>query len=250
MARRGNPLHVGFGAPLRPRVGRRSSAATWRDAVRRGAILASVSACHLTILMMVLHPSWHRIGDVSRPRDGEVLRLTLDPLKKISRFSPVSAGAPIAAKGKPAPTAAVSPEPTAAVVRHPTNSSPSTAATLIVAVPALTDDLHRGYQPGDFQTALQDAQRTKAEHIPGTTTPLIGGIRLQARSSIKGAVHVATEYIRCTDEQLKMENGPDQFSTPQLMDRALQLDGCGPHLEHTAVNDEVDAVSHRAIFGD
>jgi hypothetical protein len=46
-----------------------------------------------------------------------------------------------------------------------------------------------------------------------------------------------------------MQHGHDQFSTAQQMDRALQLDGCGPHLEHSAVNDEVDAVAHRAIFG-
>jgi hypothetical protein len=119
---------------------------------------------------------------------------------------------------------------------------------LVVTAPP-TDDLHRSYAPGDFQTALQNAQRTTADHLPGAATPLIGGIQLQARSTIKGGVHAVTEYIRCTDEQLEMENGRDQFSTPQQMDRALQLDGCGPHSEHPDADAAVDAVAHRVIFG-
>jgi hypothetical protein len=33
------------------------------------------------------------------------------------------------------------------------------------------------------------------------------------------------------------------------MDRALQLDGCGPHSEHPDADAAVDAVAHRVIFG-
>jgi hypothetical protein len=246
----GKPVvDTGWDTSLRPRIARRSSVPTWRDAVRRGAILASVFACHLIILMMVLYPSWHRVESVTAPRESEVLQLTLDPVRKISRFLPVTTRAPVAAKTKPAPSAIESAKVTSAVVEHPANPSPSTAAALIVTVPSLPDDLHRSYQPGDFQTALGDSQRTKAEHIPGASASVIGGIQLQDRSSVKETVHAVTEYIRCTDEQLNMQHGHDQFSTAQQMDRALQLDGCGPHLEHSAVNDEVDAVAHRAIFG-
>ena len=61
-------------------------------------------------------------------------------------------------------------------------------------------------------------------------------------------MHAVTEYIRCTDKQLEMENGRDQFSTPQLMDRALQLDGCGPHSEHPEADAAVDEIAHRVIF--
>jgi|GEM_PF-2446600 len=249
MGRRDSPLHTDFDAPMRRRFARRSSASTWRDAVRRGAILDSVLACHLVILMLVLHPSWHRIEHVTGPQDGDVLRLTLDPLPEIFRFSPVRARTRTPAKVKPMPSTIVPPEVVSAVVTHPPNVPASTATALTIAPPPMTGDLQRSYQPGDFQTALQDAQRTIAEHIPGAAVPLIGGIRLQDRSSIKGAVHVVTEYIRCTDKQLEMQNGPDQFSTLQLMDRALEADGCGPHLEHTAADATIDAISRRAIFG-
>ena len=45
-----------------------------------------------------------------------------------------------------------------------------------------------------------------------------------------------------------MENGSDRFSTPQLMERALQLDGCGSHSEHPEADAAVDEIAHRAIF--
>jgi hypothetical protein len=247
MARRGNPLHTGIDAPLRPRVARRSSAPTRRDAVRRGAILGSVFAGHLVVLMLVLHPSWRRIEPVQRQHEADVLRLTFDPVPKIPRTSSVRALARVPAKVK-LPSAIAPPKAPMVVVMHSTNVPPSTATVSIVAVPP-ADDLRRSYEPGNFQAALQNAQRTKADQIPGVVTPLIGGIQLQARSNIKGAVHAVTEYIRCTDKQLEMENGRDQFSTPQLMDRALQLDGCGPHSEHPEADAAVDEIAHRVIFG-
>jgi hypothetical protein len=247
MAGRGNPLHTDFDAPPRWRVARRSSARTRRDAVRRGAILGSVFAGHLLVLMLVLHPSWRRIEPVRRLQEADVLRLTFDPAPKIPRSLSVGAVARMPAKVKPVPSAVAPPKAPTAVVMHSTNIPPSTATALIVAV-SPTDDLRRGYEPGNFQAALQNAQRTKADQVPGVATPLIGGIQLQARPNIKGAVHAVTEYIRCTDKQLEMENGRDQFSTPQLMDRALQLDGCGPHSEHPEADAAVDEIAHRVIF--
>ena len=248
MARRGNPLHADFDAPLRLHSVRRSLALSWRDAVRRGAILASVFACHLVTLLMVLHPSWHRTEWVSRPHEDDLLRLTFDPLPHSPAFSPAPASARLSAKTKSISPALASPSVMSAVVRHPAIVVPATTAPSTAELPS--DEARGSYQPGDFQTALLDARRARAEHIPGATAPLAGNIRLEARSSIKGAVHVVTEYIRCTDKQLEMENGHDQFSTPQLMDRALQLDDCGPHLGHTDADAAIDEMSHRAIFGD
>ncbi len=45
-----------------------------------------------------------------------------------------------------------------------------------------------------------------------------------------------------------MLRGPNPL-TPQLMDRALQVEGCGSYLEPTANDAAVDAIAHRAIFG-
>jgi hypothetical protein len=236
MVRRGNPLYTGFEAPPSWCVARRSNASTGRDAVRRGAILGSVFAGHLIVLMLVLHPTWRRIEPMrNRQHETDVLRLSFDLVPKIPRSWSVRALARMPAK---VPTA---------VVMHSTNVRPSTATALIVVVPP-ADDLRGSYEPGNFQAALRNAQRTKTDQIPGVATPLVGGIQLQARSNIKGAVHAVTEYIRCTDKQLEMENGRDQFSTPQLMDRALQLDGCGPHSEHPEADAAVDEIAHRVIF--
>ena len=85
MAGRGNPLHTDCDAPSRWRVARRSSARTRRDAVRRGAILGSVFAGHLLVLMLVLQPSWRRIEPARRQHEADVLRLTFDPVPKIPR---------------------------------------------------------------------------------------------------------------------------------------------------------------------
>lgn len=248
MTRRGNPSHADFHASLRSRSVHRSSASSWRDAVRRGAIFASVFACHLMVLMRVLHPSWHQIEGVSPPYENVVLRLTFHPLPNGPAFSPAPASARLPTKTPSLSPTMASPKMKSAVVRQPAIGLPAAKSPSMVALPP--NEARGSYQPGDFQTALSDARRTNTEHIPGTTTPLVGGIGLEARSSIKTAAHGVTEYIRCTDKQLQMENGHDQFSTPQLMDRALQLDDCGPHLGHTAADAAIDEVSHRAIFGD
>ena len=248
MAGRRNPLHPSFDAPLHPSVARCSGASTWRDAVRRGTILGGVFAGHLIVLMLVLHPSWRRIEPLRRQHEADVLRLTFDPVPKIPRPLSVRVPARMPAKVKPASSAIAPSRAPTTVVMHSTNVRPSTGTALIVAVPPANDP--RGsYEPGNFQTSLQNAQRTKTDHLPGAAAPLMGGIQLQARSSIKGATHAVIEYIRCTDKQLEMENGRDQFSTPQLMDRALQLDGCGPHSEHPQADAAVDEIAHRVIFG-
>jgi hypothetical protein len=251
MARRGNSLHTGSNAPLGPRVARSRGASMRRDAARRGAILASVCVGHLIVLLLVLHPSWRQVEPVQRQREADVLRLSFfDAAPNIRRSLSVRALARLPAKVPPVPSAIAPPKVSTAAVTRPTNSPSATPTDWVVAVvPPAVDDLHSGYGPSDFRSALQNAQRAKADQIPGVATPLIGGIQLEARSNIKGAVHAVSEYIRCTDKQLEMENGRDQLSTPQLVDRALQLDGCGPHSEHPQADAAVDEIAHRVIFG-
>jgi hypothetical protein len=250
MAGRGTSLHSGSIAPLLRRVARSRRASSWRDATRRGAILGSVCAGHIIVLALVLHPSWRQIEPVSRQREAEVLRLNFDSVPIVPQTLSVRALARMPAKVQSVRSAIAPPKTSTVVVTHLTDSTPATTADRVVAVvPPIASDLHRGYGPSDFRSALQNAQRTKTDHMPGGASPLIGGIQLQARSSIKGATLAVVEYIRCTDKQLEMENGRDQFSTPQLMDRALQLDGCGPHLEHPDADAAADEVAHRVMFG-
>jgi hypothetical protein len=250
MAGRGTSLHAGSIASFLQRVARSPRASRWRDATRRGAILGSVCAGHIIVLALVLHPSWRQIEPVSRQREAEALRLTFDSVPRIPQTLSVRAFARKAAKVQSVQSAIAPPKASTAAVTRLTDSTPATAADrAVAAVPQTASDLYRSYGPSDFRSALQNAQRSKTDHIPGVGSPLIGDIQLQARSSIKGATLAVVEYIRCTDKQLEMENGRDQFSTPQLMDRALQLDGCGPHLEHPDADAAADEVAHRVMFG-
>jgi len=227
-------------------MARRSGTPRWQDAVRRGSIFGCVLAGHLVILIAVLRPSWQRIEQVADQED-HVLRLSFDPSPKISRPFPSRAATRVPAKTKPAQPTIV-PSTTTSAIRQSTSAPSSKATSLIVTAPPVTDELHRSYQPGEFQTALQSAQRTRADHIPGATTPRIGGIQLQVSSNIKETVHSLAEISRCTNEQFQLRNNAHQFA-PEMIDRTLEMDGCGPHLEHAAADATIDAVSHHAIFG-
>jgi hypothetical protein len=55
---------------------------------------------------------------------------------------------------------------------------------------------------------------------------------------------------RCKYVRMKMEHSTNQFITAQLMDRALEADGCGPQVPHAVGEHTVEAISHQAIFGD
>lgn len=52
---------------------------------------------------------------------------------------------------------------------------------------------------------------------------------------------------RCKYERMKMERSANQFVTHQLVERALDADGCGPQAARTAADATIDAISRRAI---
>ncbi len=60
-------------------------------------------------------------------------------------------------------------------------------------------------------------------------------------------MHGIAKALACSDMFFNMKNARNPL-TPQLMDRALQLEGCGPHEEPTAHDDAEEAIAHRAIF--
>jgi hypothetical protein len=244
MERRGSALDK----ERHPHMARQSGTPRWQDAVRRGSIFGCVLAGHLVILIAVLHPSWHRIEYGASQQGERVLRLSFDPPPEISRPLPVRTATRMPATPKSARPVLVPPTGNPAAVRHPTNAPSSTTTNLIMTALPVTDELHRSYQPDQFQTALQNAQRTKVDHIPSAITPRIGGIQLQAGSSIKRTFHSIVESNRCTNMQFELQNSTHQF-TPEMIDHALEIEGCGPHLEHAAVDATIDAISHHAVFG-
>lgn len=243
MEYRGNPLD----AKRRLHTPRWSDTQGWQDAVRRGVILGGVLAGHLIVLMLVLHPTWQRIRHGARRHEDGILRLSFDPLPQIVRASPTRATPRIPATRNPARPATASPTAIVAAT-PPTNSPPSTSPTPITAAPGADDDQQRSYQSGDFQARLQDAQRTRPDHIPGTDTPRLGDIQLQAGSSIREAVRGIIEVSRCSNEQFRLQSSARQF-TPDMIDHMLEAIGCGPHLEHTAADDAIDTISRDATSG-
>lgn len=226
---------------------RRSAMPTWQDAVRRGSIIGCVLAGHIVILMAVLHPSWQKIERVAHQQEDHVLRLSFDPAQKISQLVPARAATRMPTKAKPTRQTTLPPTVISAAV-HQTNAPSSTANSVIMTTPQVADELNRSYQPGDFQAALQNAQRTRADHIPGDATLLIGGIQLQASTSAQHTFHRLVATSRCTNMQLDLQNSAHRF-TPAMIDRVLQTSGCGPHLERSAADAAIKDIAHQAIFG-
>lgn len=131
------------------------------------------------------------------------------------------------------------------------------AATQLSATPADT-----GHPPpptpagdaGDYRSPLRErtrfpaAPRHKAA-LPGSDTPLAGGIQLREDRSLQQKVRAMTVGSRCKYARMKMA-ASGQFLSGQQMERLLEADGCGPHQEATAADATIKALSHRVIFGD
>lgn len=240
MEHRGNPLD----ARHRPHTASRLDTRSWQDAVRRGVIFGGVLGGHLVVLMLVLHPSWQHITHGAHQHEDHVLRLSFDSRPRTIRASPIRTPPPMPATRKPVRATMAS--PTIITASPPANSPPS--AIPLTTTPARADDRQRSYQAGDFQARLQGAQGTMPNHIPGTDTPRIGGIQLQVSSSIKEAVRGIIGGSHCANEQFRLQNSVHQF-TPQMIDHMLETIGCGPHLEHTAADDAINAISRDATSG-
>lgn len=96
--------------------------------------------------------------------------------------------------------------------------------------------------------ALQGAQRTRPDHLPGSVTPLIGGIQLHARSSAKAIVRGLIEENRCANMQFQLQDSAHQL-TPTMIDHVLEVEGCGPHRERTPLDATIDAITRQATAG-
>lgn len=108
---------------------------------------------------------------------------------------------------------------------------------------------------GSYQSPLLDGRSSMTlwptlPRLPGSDVARVQGITLQTRSSVKQVVRAMTKSNRCKYTRMKMAGMANQFITAQLMDRALEADGCGPQVPHTADDETVKALSHQAIFGD
>ncbi|MFC5527531.1 hypothetical protein ACFPPA_17445 [Rhodanobacter ginsengisoli] len=215
--------------------------AAWRDALYRGAILGLVAGCHLAALVLLLS-HWPQGRATPRVRerddpDATRLRLILLPSAPVAR---TAAAPPLQPRHLPLPA-----RRSARVLPH----APPLAATSGVSPLQQVQPTVPDYRPGDFQARLRDARRPSLPRLPGSDLPRVAGLRLRPVSSTQTFVQRLTASTRCSAEYFKMHASANQFVTAQLMDRALEADGCGPHTDTSAASESIDAITRR-ITGD
>ena len=215
------------------------SSRDWPDALRRGATLGVVASFHLALLALLLPPAGYREARQPDTRGADdALQLVFIPPAKPAQITRVSAPPRLRQLPAPAPR----PQRTETSPRTPTR----TAATIATSLPPVPTAGHAtpDYEPGDFRTRLQDAQRTRAVPLPGAATPGVGGFRLRVAPSVQDLVRQLAVGTRCSAMRFDMQK---KVVAAQLLDRLLEADGCGPHAEHTAVSDAVDAVTRQLM---
>lgn len=211
----------------------------WRAAWRRGAILGGVATLHLFTLALVLRPAPpYRSARSARHGDGGALQLDfVARLGKPRATNPLPRPPHLRAT-PPARRAAAAP-PDAAAAPHP----------VVAGLPAPRPD-----GPGDYHTTLAGADSTPwAPHVrmPGSDAPPHSAIMLRTAPSLRQVVRAMTTASRCKYERMKMERSANQFVTRQLVERALDADGCGPQTAHADDdNDAIEAISRGAIRAD
>jgi hypothetical protein len=203
--------------------------------LRRGVILGSVAALHLVTVALVLRPMPpYRSARTAIHDDDEALHLSFVARPDIPR------------------PASPPPRPRRARAAHPAAlmavSLPPRAA--IVTPPASVPDSSGDYRSAALGAGLRDAQPPPRVRLPGSDAPPRHGVQLRTAPSLQQVVRVMTTASRCKYERMKMERSANQFVTRQLVERALDADGCGPQAAHTAADATIDAISRRAISDD
>ncbi len=119
---------------------------------------------------------------------------------------------------------------------------------MVTAAPVIAPNGPGGYQaPLTGVGAFRWASRVR---LPGADAPSRTGIALPAAPSLRQWVHAMTTASRCKYERMKMERRASQFVTRQLVERALDADGCGPTGGHDAIDPTIHAIARRATRGD
>lgn len=219
-----------------------------RDWLRQMAMLVVVMAMHVGL--------WMTLGEAS-PRFWQKPATEIDPQSNVLqvRFNhtvPRTLRTPhpaAMANARPADL----PHQEKKVMRVLTADHPPTVRSpapviALTGGPAVSPTAGTGHvADGGFQEALQNAQRASSGHLPGSLVPRVSGIALENRTSIKDTVTGVAKALRCSNMEFSMQRAKNPL-TPQLMDRLLQLESCGPNIKATP-NDAVEnTVVHDATF--
>lgn len=214
----------------------------WRAAShQRAGILGSVAALHLFTLTLLLRPAPpYRPPTIGRRRDGgNAMQLRF--LARPGQRRTASPRPPSPQHSRPTPAA----DPARI---SPAAAAPRPHAAMVTAAPVIAPN-----DPGDYQAPLTGAGALRwapRVRLPGAEAPSRTGIALPAAPSLRQRVHAMTSASRCKYERMKMEHSASQFVTRQLVERALDADGCGSPAVHDAIDPSIDAIARRATGGD
>lgn len=105
------------------------------------------------------------------------------------------------------------------------------------------------YRSAAFATGGAEARLMPGPRIPGSGASAHGDLQLRERPSMRERVRALTVASRCKYEHVKMHKSTTQFVTRQLMERALDADGCGPAPARGAADAVIEAISRSVISG-
>lgn len=211
----------------------------WLVAFGRGSILGLVISLHLVLLALLFGPVMPLQAVADAPREQrDVLRIRwVAQAVTPHRARPVQ-------------------KPAVQAMRMPRTASGAIPAPEVAAGPGLTASAPAApaAPAGDYHSPFLSARTgmtgsRSVSRLPGADAAYVRGIVLNDRPSLHQVVRAMTHANRCQYTRMKMGQSPNQFVTRQLMERALEADGCGPQTEHSAADDTVEAISHQAIFG-
>jgi len=218
-----------------------SRARRWRTASQRGGILGSVAALHLFTLALLLRPALPYQPPTMVPLGDGGNTMQLRFLARPGKRRTASLRPPSPQHSRPTPAA----DPARI---SPAAAAPRPHAATVTAAPVIAPNA-----PGDYQAPLTGAGALRwapRVRLPGAEAPSRTGIALPAAPSLRQLVHAMTTASRCKYERMKMEHSASQFVTRQLVERALDADGCGPQAEHDAIDPTINAIARRATRGD
>jgi hypothetical protein len=226
---------MAHGSTLLSARGRSHAHPAWRAALRRGVILGGVTALHLATMALVLRSTPpYRSARTAIHDDDEALHLSFVALLDRSRSASPSPR-PVQPRATHRRTLAIS-------------LPPSAAMPIVIAPPANVPGGSGDYRSAILDAGLNDAQQAPRVRLPGSDAPLRTGIQLRTTPSLQQVVRAMTTASRCKYERMKMERSANQFVTRQLVEHALDADGCGPQATHAAAAATIYTISRRAIF--
>lgn len=217
---------------------------SWLAALLRGIILGLVICLHLGVILLLLGPVMpYRPSAVAQSGSDSAQPLTLRLLAKMAKVAKPR-------RANPLPVRPLKIKPVtrrASFATSVTSKAAEVAPTTTVAVepPAVAGDYHSPLLSGEGRAAGLSVPR-----VPGSDAARVQGISLDHKPSLRDTVRELTKANRCGYERMKMQRSTNQFVTTQLMNRALEADGCGPGAPRTQADETADAISHRVIFGD